>query len=140
MDEEKKNEILKKKAILMMSTLKGNAALNEMKKTCERVRIAANMYRQATKTTNLITKDYAINELADIAELSSKSTEEIINALEEATNILIERITNIPNLTSINYKNTLYLILISILITIISGLRPAKKASKIEIVEALRNE
>lgn len=90
MDEEKKNEILKKKAILMMSTLKGNAALNEMKKTCAQVRTAANMYRQATKTTNPITKDYAINELADIAELSSKSTEEIIDALEEATNTLVE--------------------------------------------------
>ena len=54
-------------------------------------------------------------------------------------NILIEKLTKITNLVSMNYKNTIILLLVSISITMISGLRPAKKASKIEIIEALRN-
>ncbi len=56
------------------------------------------------------------------------------------TNIVIERITKINNLAYMNYKSTFYLLIISIVITIVSGLRPAKKAAKIQIVEALRNQ
>ena len=55
-------------------------------------------------------------------------------------NILIERFTKVSSIAIISFKNTIYLLLISILITIISGLKPAKKASKLEIVDAIRNE
>ncbi len=55
-------------------------------------------------------------------------------------NIIIERITKISNIASMNYRNTLYLLLISIVVTIISGLMPAFHAAKMSIVDALRDD
>ena len=56
------------------------------------------------------------------------------------TNILIEKLVKISNLAHINYRYALSLLLVSIIVTIISGLIPARKAAKISVVDALRNE
>ncbi len=55
-------------------------------------------------------------------------------------NILVEKYTKVSNIAIMNNKNTIYLLLISITITVISGLRPASKGAKLDIVEAIRNE
>ncbi len=56
------------------------------------------------------------------------------------TNILIEKLVKISNLAHINYRYALSLLLVSIIVAIISGLIPARKAAKISVVDALRNE
>lgn len=55
-------------------------------------------------------------------------------------NMIIDKYVNINNLAVISIKNTLILLLVSIIITIVSGLSPARKASKMLVVEAIKNE
>ena len=55
-------------------------------------------------------------------------------------NIIINNITGINNLSKLPVVGALILVLISIILTLIAGLIPAKMASKKEPVEALRTE
>ncbi len=55
-------------------------------------------------------------------------------------NIIIESLTDLPNVAVLNPMHALLLITISIVLTIISGSIPAKMASKKDPVEALRSE
>lgn len=55
-------------------------------------------------------------------------------------NIIINNITGINNLSKLPVGGALILVLISIILTLIAGLIPAKMASKKEPVEALRTE
>ncbi len=55
-------------------------------------------------------------------------------------NIVVENLTGIANLTRLPVMGAIILIIISMLLTIIAGLIPAKVASKKDPVEALRSE
>ena len=55
-------------------------------------------------------------------------------------NIVIEHLTNIGNISKLPFMGGLILIIISIALTMIAGLIPAKMASKKDPVEALRTE
>ncbi len=55
-------------------------------------------------------------------------------------NILIERLTDLPNVAKMNFIHMIVLLFINISLTIISGYLPAKIASKKDPVEALRTE
>ena len=55
-------------------------------------------------------------------------------------NIIIKNVVNISNLSKLPLQGAIILIIISILLTVIAGLIPAKMASKKDPVEALRTE
>ena len=55
-------------------------------------------------------------------------------------NIIIKNITDVPNISQLPIKGAIILVLISMLLTMIAGLIPAKIASKKDPVEALRTE
>lgn len=55
-------------------------------------------------------------------------------------NIIIENLTELPNVAKLNPYHAIMLIIISIILTIISGSIPSKMASKKDPVEALRTE
>lgn len=55
-------------------------------------------------------------------------------------NIIIENLTELPNVAKLNPLHALILILISVILTVIGGAIPAKIASKKDPVEALRSE
>ncbi|MCM1165390.1 MAG: ABC transporter ATP-binding protein/permease [Lachnospiraceae bacterium] len=55
-------------------------------------------------------------------------------------NIIIEYVTDIPNMAKLPWQGGLILILISMLLTLIAGLFPASIAAKKDPVEALRTE
>ena len=55
-------------------------------------------------------------------------------------NIIVEHLTGIAHLTKLPVVGAIILIVISMLLTIIAGLIPAKIASKKDPVEALRSE
>ena len=55
-------------------------------------------------------------------------------------NIIIKSITDIPNLASLPVVGGIILVAISMILTIIAGLIPARMASKKDPVEALRTE
>ena len=55
-------------------------------------------------------------------------------------NTIIERLANVSNLSVLPYEGAIILILISVVLTMIAGLIPAKVASKKDPVEALRAE
>ena len=56
------------------------------------------------------------------------------------TNFILYSITKLENIAILNPFHSLLLILISVILTIISGFIPAKIASKKNLVEALRTE
>lgn len=56
------------------------------------------------------------------------------------TNIIIENLTDLPNVAKLNPIHALILILISVTLTVLSGSLPARWASKKDPVEALRTE
>lgn len=56
------------------------------------------------------------------------------------TNIIIENLTDLPNVARLNPIHALILILISVTLTVLSGSLPARWASKKDPVEALRTE
>lgn len=53
-------------------------------------------------------------------------------------NFILERIIDLPNIAVLKIENTLILIVISILITLIGGFIPAKIASRKDPVEFLK--
>jgi len=55
-------------------------------------------------------------------------------------NIIIKNITDVPNISQLPINGAIILVLISMLLTMIAGLIPAKIASKKDPVEALRTE
>lgn len=55
-------------------------------------------------------------------------------------NMIIENLTELPNVAKLNPLHALILILISVILTVIGGAIPAKMASKKDPVEALRTE
>lgn len=55
-------------------------------------------------------------------------------------NIIIENLTNLPNVAKLNPFHALILIIISVILTVIGGAIPARIASKKDPVEALRTE
>ena len=55
-------------------------------------------------------------------------------------NLIIKAVTDIPNLASLPLVGGIILVVISMLLTVIAGLIPAKMASKKDPVEALRTE
>ena len=55
-------------------------------------------------------------------------------------NIIIENLTNLPNVAKLNPVHALVLIIISVILTVIGGAIPARIASKKDPVEALRTE
>lgn len=55
-------------------------------------------------------------------------------------NIIIEKVTDIPNMAKLPWQGGLILIIISMLLTLIAGLLPAGYAAKKDPVEALRTE
>ena len=55
-------------------------------------------------------------------------------------NIIIKNITDVPNISRLPFMGAIILILISMILTVIAGLIPAKIASKKDPVEALRSE
>ena len=55
-------------------------------------------------------------------------------------NIIIKKLTGVSNITQLPLNGAIILIMISVILTIIAGLIPAKLASKKDPVEALRSE
>lgn len=55
-------------------------------------------------------------------------------------NIIIKNIANVNNISSLPINGAVILVLISMFLTVIAGLIPAKMASKKDPVEALRTE
>jgi len=55
-------------------------------------------------------------------------------------NIIIKNITDVPNITKLPFMGACILVIISMVLTVIAGLIPAKLASKKDPVEALRTE
>ena len=55
-------------------------------------------------------------------------------------NLIIKAVSDIPNLASLPLVGGIILVVISMLLTVIAGLIPAKMASKKDPVEALRTE
>ncbi len=55
-------------------------------------------------------------------------------------NIIIEYVTDIPNMAKLPWQGGVILIIISMLLTLIAGLFPAGVAAKKDPVEALRTE
>ena len=64
----------------------------------------------------------------------------ITNILIIPTNIIIENLTELPNVAVLNPIHAIILIIISILLTLIGGFIPAKIASRKDPVDALRTE
>mgnify|MGYP002621879825 CR=1 FL=1 len=56
------------------------------------------------------------------------------------TNVIIENLTDLPNVAKLNPIHAIILLMISILLTVIGGLIPSKIASKKNPVESLRSE
>ena len=55
-------------------------------------------------------------------------------------NIIIENLSNLPNVAKLNPVHAIIMIIISILVTLIGGFIPSKMASLKDPVEALRTE
>ena len=55
-------------------------------------------------------------------------------------NIIIKKLTGVSNITRLPLNGAIILIMISVILTIIAGLIPAKLASKKDPVESLRSE
>ena len=55
-------------------------------------------------------------------------------------NIIIEHLTDISNMSKLPWQGGLILVVISMLLTLIAGLFPAKVAANKDPVEALRTE
>lgn len=64
----------------------------------------------------------------------------IVKILIIPTNMIIENVSNLPNVAKLNPIHAIILIVISVTLTVISGLIPAGFASRKDPVEALRTE
>lgn len=64
----------------------------------------------------------------------------ITNILLIPTNIILESLTNLENVAKLNPKHAIFLIIVSLILTLIGGFIPAKMASKKDPVIALRTE
>ena len=64
----------------------------------------------------------------------------ITELLNIPINIIIKKLTGVSNITRLPLNGAIILIMISVILTIIAGLIPAKLASKKDPVESLRSE
>lgn len=56
------------------------------------------------------------------------------------TNIILERLTDLPNVAQLNPIHAILLVIISVILTLLGGMIPARMAAKKDPVEALRSE
>ena len=56
------------------------------------------------------------------------------------TNIIIKKVVNISNISVLPVNGAIILIIISVILTVIAGLIPSRRAAKKDPVEALRSE
>lgn len=103
------------------------------------------MLRLENITKDYITGDSKVQALKGISLQFRKS--EFVSILGQSgcgkttlLNIIIKAVTDIGGLASLPVVGGIILVVISMLLTVIAGLIPAKMASKKDPVEALRTE
>lgn len=103
------------------------------------------MLRLENITKDYITGDSKVQALKGISLQFRKS--EFVSILDQSgcgkttlLNIIIKAVTDIGGLASLPVVGGIILVVISMLLTVIAGLIPAKMASKKDPVEALRTE